>query len=340
VGTPGTFSLRRVLSLMRQDFTAALRDNVMVYIIVAPLLLALVLKLLIPAAESSSLVFAVDRGLSPDVVDKFRGYGDVVLSDRAGIISRVERLDAAAGVLDDEGGLCLVLEGNEPRALVETYETILEDIDHGGAGADYEEVNLGAGGSIVFDLVALGLIMGTLFLAGTLSGFTIVDDRDTKAIQALAVSPTRVSEYAVARGLLATALGAAVAAGVNYIMVGRSVSVLRLLTLAALSGPLSALVGMVTGLFSHNQITAIAMLKIAMPAYLAIPLGAILVPGRFQFLFYVLPNYWQMEALKTLYAPSLATHGFWFSALVTLACSLPFLMMVLVAFRRRVGLRP
>ncbi|MDK2931099.1 MAG: type transport system permease protein [Bacillota bacterium] len=336
---PRVFSVKRVFSLMRQDFTTALRDNVMVYIIVAPVFMALAFKLLIPAAESSRLVFAVDRSLSPAVVDKIREYGDVELSDRAGVISRVERLDAAAGVLDDAGRLYLLFEGNEPRPLVEAYQIILENIIRGVAVADYEEVNLGAGRSIVFDLITLGLIMGTVFFAGVISGFTIVDERDTRAIQALAVSPIRVSEYAAARSLLATVLAAIVAAAASHIMVGQCINLLRLLALVALSAPLTALVGILTGLFSHNQITAIAILKIAMPAYVAIPLGAIFVPERLQFLFYALPNYWQLEALKTLYAPSLAAYDFWLSALLTLATGALFLTIAAGAFRRRVGLR-
>ncbi|MGE5573243.1 MAG: ABC transporter permease [Bacteroidota bacterium] len=152
-----------------------------------------------------------------------------------------------------------------------------------------------------------------------------VDEKDTRAIQALAVSPIRVSEYAAARSLLATVLAAIVSAAASHIMVGQSINLLRLLALAALSAPLTALVGILTGLFSHNQITAIAILKIAMPAYLAIPLGAIFVPERLQFLFYALPNYWQLEALKTLYVPSLAAHDFWLSALLTLATGALFL---------------
>ncbi len=336
---PRGISVRRVLSLMRQDFTTALRDNIMVYIIIAPLLMAFALRLLIPAAESSRLVFAVDNSMSPDVVEKIREYGDVELYDRAGVISRVERLDAAVGVLSDTGRLYFLFEGNEPRPLIQAYQVILEDINRGDAVADYDDVNLGPGRSITYDLIALGLIMGTVFFAGVISGFNIVDERDTRAIHALSVSPVRIREYAAARGTFATVLAAIVAASASRVMVGPSIDLLRLLALVILSAPLMALVSLLIGLFSHNQITAIAILKIAMPVYVALPLGTIYVPQKLQFLFYILPSYWQFEALKALYAPSLMAHGFWFSGLMTFVTGGLYLLMAANAFRRRVGLR-
>ncbi len=339
MNTPRVFSVGRVFSLMRQDLTNALRDNIVVYIIIAPLLLAFAIKLLIPAAESSRLVFAVDRNVGQNVIEKMREYGNVELYDRAGVTSRVERLDTAAGVLSDGGRLYLLFEGNEPRPLIEAYQIILEDINRGEALADYHDVNLGGGRSIVFDLITLGIIMTTVFLTGVMSGFNIVDERDTRAVQALAVSPIRVGEYVAARGLLATVLAAIVAVAASRIMVGPSVDTLWLLALVALSAPLTALVGLLTGLLSHNQITAVAVLKVAMPVYLAIPLGAVFVPQKLQCLFYVLPNYWQFEALKTLFAPSLRAHEFWFSALTTLVTGVLFLVVAVGAFRRRVAFR-
>jgi hypothetical protein len=323
---------------MRQHLIVALRDNIVVYIIVAPVLMALMLKLLVPAAERSHLLFAVDRAVSPEVVGRLREYGDVELFERGGVISRVERPDAAAGVLDDEGRLCLVLEGNEPRELVETYEIILEDINHVTPVAEFREERLSSEGWFVLDLVTVGLIMAALFFCGTVSGFTIVAERDTKVIRALAVSPTGVSEYAAARGLLATMLAAAVVVMTGCVMVGRSADVFRLLALVAFSAPLTTLVGLLTGMFAHNQITAIALLKIAMPLYLAVPLGSTFVPGGLRFLFYALPNYWQLEALKAMYAPSLVTRDFMPSMLLTALCALPFLALAAGKFGKHVGL--
>ena len=331
--------MKRVLNLMRQDLATALRDNIIVYIIMGPLLLALAFKSFIPAAESSRLVFAVDRHVHQDVVERIRGYGRVELYDLPGVRARVARLDTVAGVVDDGGRLSLLFEGNEPRPLIEAYRILLEDIGRNGPAAVYESRSLGAGRSIIFDLFALMLIMSTVFLSGVVSGFNIVDEKDSRAVQALAVSPIRLAEYVAARGLLATVLTVVSAIAASYIMVGPTVAPFNLLAVLILSAGLTTLVGLLIGIFSHNQISAVAVLKVAMPFFLFLPFGALFVPQKLQFLFYPLPNYWQLEALKTLYAPSLPRHGFWLSSLMTLATSGVFLVLAAGILRRRLRLR-
>lgn len=333
------FSVRRVLSLMRQDLTVALRDNIVTYMVIAPILMALAFRLLIPAAESSNLIFAVEEGLNPDFVAGLRRYGDVESYDRAGVMDRVEQLDAAAGVLNEGGEVCLLFEGNESQPLIEAYRVVFEDVGREASVADYREVSVGPGRSVTYDIIAIALVMATLFITGVVPGFSIVDERDTRSLDALAVSPIRVGEYAASRGAFATVLSLVIVVPVSRIIAGPSADLWQLLSLVILSAPLVTLVGMLTGLFAHNQVTAIAILKISMPVYVMLPLASLLVPEKLRFLFYVFPSYWQFEALKTIYAASLKAHGFWLSSAMTLVTGGLYLVVAAREFRKRVGLR-
>lgn len=331
--------MKRIFSLMRQDLATSLRDNIVVYMILAPILLALAFKTFIPTVESSRLTFAVDRSAGQTVIEKVRRYGAVEVLDRSEIAGRVGRMDAIAGIQNQNGHLSLLLEGNEPEALIETYSIIFDDINRDQPLADYAMRVSGAGRSVLYDFISMMLIMATAFLAGVVAGFNVVDEKDTRTIYALSVSPIRLSEYLASRGLFSTILAVLTGIAASYIMVGSAASLASLVLILIASAALTTLVVLFTGFFAHNQITAVAILKVVMPVYLMLPMLTIFVPERLHFLFYPFPNYWQFEALKPLYAPSLPAHGFWFSILMLVATSVAVLLAAASLFRKRLGLR-
>ena len=96
---------KRIFTLLNQDLANSLRDNLVTYMMVAPLLMALGAKFFLPSLDDIKIRVVLDgSAIEPALVEKFSTYGLVdVLDDRQEVVRRVEKNDDAIGLL--VGGL-------------------------------------------------------------------------------------------------------------------------------------------------------------------------------------------------------------------------------------------
>ena len=67
----------RMMALMRKDAKAGLRDSLLVYMIVAPILFSVIMLGLFPLIEGSSVGFAVAGDLEPRALEAMERHGAV-----------------------------------------------------------------------------------------------------------------------------------------------------------------------------------------------------------------------------------------------------------------------
>lgn len=326
--------MRRIMSFMRQDIATALRDNLIVYMIIAPLLISFGMKMFLPSVEKAGLSFIVEENVSQQVIVKLEEYGDIeLLKTEAAVQQRVEKIDSAVGILEKDQGLTILFEGNEPPELIELYKTIVEQVSYNQQITQVTHRSLGKRGSILNEILTISMLMMAMLIGGIVSGFNIVAERDTKAINAIAVSPITTKQFIVARGVLASVLAIMIATGTSLIMMGSVVNYVHLITLLALSSLLTTLMGLIIGALATNQIGAIAVIKLLTPLYIGLPMFAFFIPDKFRFLFYWLPNYWQFQALGNIYFSFPQRFSFWNSTLLTFVLS----GIYIIIFGRLIG---
>ena len=96
-------NVKQIVSLLRQDLTNSLRDNLVLYMFVAPILLALGARVFLPALEDTRLTFAVESAVDANVIAELEELGDVeLLESREVVIERVERNDDVPGIVLQE----------------------------------------------------------------------------------------------------------------------------------------------------------------------------------------------------------------------------------------------
>ncbi|KAB3533500.1 ABC transporter permease [Alkaliphilus pronyensis] len=294
--------MKRIISIITQDLSTALRDNILVYMLIAPLLLSFGASMLIPSVEDTSIRFAVENSLQKELVMDLREYGEVEEYDSIDEVrNRVEKNDAIVGVVEGEGKLTLLFEGNEPQEVIDTYKAVLSNIMSNKSNVDVQHKSLDQRGSILKEFITIAMIMTTLMISGVISGFNIVAERESKAINAIAVSPLTTRGYIMARGILSNIIAIILAIGSSIILVSFNIDYSNLLIILILSSFLTTLLGLIVGAFAQNQLTAIAVIKLLTPLYVAIPMLSFLIPDRLSFLLYWLPNYWQFQALSNIY---------------------------------------
>jgi ABC-2 type transport system permease protein len=328
--------MKQILILMRQDLATALRDNILLYMIVAPLLLALVVRAFLPAVESAGITLAVSSEVDRQVIEGLKEYGDIeVYATGEEVRERVERIDAVPGIVMEDGKPVLLYEGNEPENIIESGHVVLAASLAGKRMVRFDFVSLGESSSIIREVIVLSLVMLALLLGGVVSGFHIIDEKDSKAVNALAVTPLNLSRYLTARSLIALIIAAVITFGTVLILSGSEINYLLLTVAVIASALLIALFCLLIGGLANNQISAIAVIKVLMPLYLAVPIISLFVSERLQAIFFPFPNYWQFQMLRSLLFGDSAVFGFWRPALFTVILSAVFLLLALKLTRGR-----
>lgn len=150
--------IRRIAVLVQKDLTKALRDNIIIYALVSPVLLAVVTALFIPSLQGMTMTFALDAAAEAKVIEGFKAYGKVELypGRRAGV-ERVERPDDVAGVVREGDRYAVVVEDNEPADVGRMTGAVLDRILAGQPLAAIERVSLGKASPLVKETAAAAL---------------------------------------------------------------------------------------------------------------------------------------------------------------------------------------
>jgi ABC-2 type transport system permease protein len=333
--------IKRIISLFQQDLTNALRDNLVLYLIVAPLLLAVGARLFVPSLQEIKLTFAVERQVEQRVIDELARFGQVELYDSATAVqARVEMLDDVPGIIRRDGEYVVLLEGNEPDSLPVVNAIMTAVLVQPGAPTiAIEQQQLSNDGSLLPEYTAMTLIMLATLLGALAAAFIIVDDKETGAIRALAVAPLRLVEYTLARAFFALALSFILVMGSSLIMLGTAVNYSLLLAGFLGSAGLIILVTYLVGGFADNQLSAVAIIKLLMAAYISLPVISIFIPQAWHWLFYPLPNYWFWTSLETVFIGQTGPVGFWGATGLMLAISLVGLAVIMPLVQRRLKFR-
>jgi hypothetical protein len=326
--------VRTILAIIRTDWVLISRNKIGLYMMFSPVLLALAYMAVVGGVNQGALTFAVPAQLDAAQVAQLQRVARVEqLADEQAVLRRVGRMDSVAGVLPGAGGFTLVLEGNEPQGFAAQAQLLLQRALAGGI-PPFQSLHIPSSGGHLAEFIAASLFLLVIFMAGTVPGFNIVAERESRSLQALAVTPLTLGRY-----LLARIVSALILAAVNTAVVGlaiRRADMLLHLLLSVLAAAL--LLGLLAAAFGYtadNQITAIASLKLMMPLVLIVPLSSMFLSEQLQWLFYWLPQYWYLAALRQAWAGAAAP----FALLALLVTSLLWALLLGRPIARRFGLR-
>ncbi|MDQ7794743.1 MAG: ABC transporter permease [bacterium] len=291
-------SARRVWSIAGRDLKSSLRDVIAAWVLVFPPILALIARLLVPAVGGATVKLVATPGLGDALVDRLAEYAAVeVVPDRPALDSRVLGLDAAVGLVAEEGGYRLVLEGNEGEEAAALAAIILAD-SLGERAISIRSVDRGRTGSPVTGFVAVLFAMMSLVLAGSLMSLSVVEDKETGSIHAIAVAPLSRREYLAGKGILGLGVALLNVSLMLYLIGAGPFDPAKVLVITLAGFVSAALVGFYVGAISDNQVSAIAGMKTGNLLFLLVPLLTLALPDRLESVLYPLPTYWTFLAYR------------------------------------------
>ena len=288
--------LIRMLSL---DFKLLFRDKISLYIVMAPALLAFIMILTITNAVESNMTIAIDRSLPAHIQEDLAQIGSIEsFSEEVEIRSRIAANDAVVGVFVNDGSLKILFEGNEPPEFQE-QAAFLIDRALNSTLPEFEIVRVETKNFFLLNILKTSLILLSIVLAGAVSGFSIVQEREGDIVRALAISPIQLKDYLWVR-LITAMLISLITVSINGIIMGlvEELPELLMITIASIGVP--GLMLLLMGTYAKNQISAVALMKILMPVFLFIPLSSIFVPIQWRFFYYPFPMYWQFRGIQEI----------------------------------------
>lgn len=331
--------MRRILAILHRDLISTTRDAMLLYIVAAPVLLSLVIRLVMPAVGQSAVNVVIPRDAAAELAPVLEPYLHVeVAEDAAAVERRVLAFDETVGILPDAGGgYALVLEGNESHDARVLPRLVMERV-RGGGDLAIGMVDAGGPRVIYRELVASFIAMGVLLFGSITMGFHVIEDKETRMMHALGVSPLTRKTYILARSLFG--LGFSLLAVPISLLVFGVVGWNPLQVLAAiLVGSLSAvLFGLAIGGLSSNQISGVANLKFGFLLMSLPAVASLFVPDHLQFALYWAPSYWAFVAFRAILVEGASWSALWPLLAAGLGVSLAALAALYPWFRRSIDL--
>jgi len=295
--------LKRIINLLAKDLAYSKRESMLIYSIVSMLVIAIGTLFFLPSLEQMDMRIAVDESVPQEVARQMEAYGKVErYPDYDRLRQRVLAFDDVPGIYCSGGEYVVLLEGNEENYVRQLPGIILDRLLHGEDLVELSAISLGREKSPVREYTTMFFLMSTFLAGGMLIGWSIVDDRQSGTIRALAVSPINVFEYMIAKSALGLVVMATLTLVVATILLGPAAINYPLLLIWVLSSwGVTIAIGFLIGLFSNNLITAVAMIKVIGLFITGVTMGTLFLPERLKWLLYVFPNYWSAEGFNRLF---------------------------------------
>jgi hypothetical protein len=330
-------NLGSVVKAMRNDLRMGLADQQMVYVLIAPLILAAAYLLLMPVIEGAKPTVVAAGSFRRAVVEQLEKRCHVIwLKDREAVMHRVEGIDDLIGVYGQSGlDPEVIYEGNEPAALRQYPGYVINEVVariEGGKQLKVRwlRVEPDSKRSRSSDL-ALLLLMASLIVT-LFPALALVEDRESGALQSLRVSPLSFGEYVAAKFILIMALALVSSLGTALIVMGSSAPFASLAAAGVSVLPTALLTLLLLGALADNQLAAMTVMKVGMPLLLAPAVAGFFISPEAQVWLKPLTPYWSAQALRAALDGDVGALG---NALVwSLLSGLPVVAVALVFLRK------
>lgn len=291
--------MNRIWSIFRRDIKSSIREFLLLYIILAPIIIAIGLRFFIPSVNAISFQFALDKNMTAATIEEFEKYGDVELLDgRAAIEKRVAKVDDLIGVLQkQDNGYIVISQGNEKESSKYIVHQIIDSLDSKDARGNIIFSDMGAKISSVTVYGASSVILMAIILGGMVIGLNIIEEKEARTMSALSVTPMRRLEFIAGKSLTGFLLPLIEAIFVVWILNLKDVSIPMLLAMTLFSSFITVIFGFLIGVLSSNQIAGIANMKFLLLFVSASFIGAVVLPVKSQIYLYWSPLYWSTIGL-------------------------------------------
>ena len=286
----------KILMIFKRDMKVSVRNFITLYIIVVPVIFAVIINVFSPGINDTTVEIALLKGENPEQVEFFKQFAKVELTDTAkNIEERVIKRDNIVGVLPGKNDEYFILtQGNEPDYVVD-YVKNLTTFDHYDIGIEdsmAEIIDFGRDVTPLKKMMVNMAIMFTSILGGMIIALNIVEEKTENTISAIHVSPVSRLAYIAGKSLIGVFIPV-VSTFLMLVITGfRDINFLHVFIMIITSCIISILIGFIEGINNDDVMNAAGNIKMLFLPLFGSVAAIELLEDKWQPLFYWIPFYW------------------------------------------------
>lgn len=304
--------MKKILAIIGRDIKSGLRDWLIVYLCIAALLMAFVLRLFIPTASGSPLHLVVLNETSDDLTHYLKTFAQVTeVKDLDTLNERILRIDDVIGVVELNDTFEIIVQGNETLPLEEVLKKMLNafylnldpidlpvDISFSDVGWEMSPLKLEGG--------ALLMVFTTVF-GGMLIVLNLVEEKMSNTLSAINVTPLFRWQFVIGKGFLGFLLPIFASVSAALILGFSDIHFPMFLLTILSTAFISLIIGFSIGVMNDDPISAMASMKIIFLPIFASVFGAMFLSDAWHVILYWSPYYWSYQSIHLI----LLNEGTW-----------------------------
>ncbi len=324
--------IHKILLIFKRDLKVSVRDFITMYIIVVPIIFAIIINVFSPGVNDTTVEIAVLDGESKSQEEYFKQFAKVeTLKTIEDIEERVKKRDNIVGVLPDTKDKYFILtQGNEPDYVVD-YVKNLTAFDYYNIGIEDTQAEIVDYGRDIPPLKKMMVniaVMFTSILGGMIIALNIVEEKTDNTISAIHLSPVSRMGFIAGKSLIGVFIPVVGIFLMLFITGFRDINYIHAFLMVTSSCIISILIGFIEGINNDDVMNAAGNMKM-----LFLPLGGAvaaveLLADKWQPLFYWIPFYWTYKGNDLV----LTNSGSWldiikYTALVLAISAIAFVVL-------------
>lgn len=303
--------ISKILLIFKRDLKVSIRNFITLYIIVVPVIFAIMINVFSPGINDTTVQIAVIEGENLSQEEYFKQFAKVeTLDSKKEVEKRVNKRDNIIGVLPNGNHEYFILkQGNEPdyevdyvKNLVAFYHYDINIEDSQAEIIDYERDIP----PIKKLMVNVALIF-TSVMGGMIIALNIVEEKTDNTISAMHLSPVSRLGFIAGKSLIGVFVPV-VGSVLMLIITGfRDINFLHVFIMVSTSCIISILIGFIEGINNDDVMTAAGNMKMLFLPLFGSIAGIELLGDKWQPLFYWVPFYWTYKGNNLV----LSSSGSW-----------------------------
>ncbi|NLC04664.1 MAG: ABC transporter permease [Tissierellia bacterium] len=322
---------RRIWTIFKRDLRVNSKDFISLYILVVPILFAVLINLFAPGINDTTINLALIEGENESQVEYFQQFAKVELfENKDDIKERVEKRDAMIGIIPENGQYYIMTQGNEPKGFVD-YAKLLNsfyELDINIEDSNGELIEFGRTVPPLKKTLVNVSILFISILGGMLIALNIVEEKVDNTLSAINLTPTSRITFVLGKSVMGILLSIFGTIALIFITGFGNVNLLQLLLVVLITSLLSILVGFIQGLTNKDIISAAGSIKLLFLPLIAGVLAIEMLAEKWQKFFYWNPFYWAYKGNDVILSQS----GTWgqiliYSGIVLALCGVVYFFL-------------
>lgn len=301
----------KTLAIFGRDVKAALRQFIMLWVMLAPVVIAFIIHLASPGIADTPVRLAMLADDDAQLLAYMQKYAAVELFEtEAALERRVLARDDVSAILPSGGGHTILAQGNEPEGIlqaVKLFKTYAEQGVEPNEGA-VEIHSFGRTSPPIKVVLITGMVVLVTILSGMLIAISIVEEKEDRTIRAIRVAPVPMGCFVAGKSLLGVTNCVVCTLLVLAVSDFWGVNLLQAVLIALAVSLTGFVVGFLTGLSSEDFIGAAAAIKVLMIPAITPILVSELAADKWHWLLWWDPFYWAYRGIKGVLAQTAGWH--------------------------------